>query len=333
MIINKPFSAVYIANPEFINELCQELGSVSAIMDTLVFSAIQKPNVCFARDVWLDPHLVNFHSISDAVKTLRAAGKFWHMHPVTHIRRAHLIQEQLRKLPNLERAFPVENDIPEIGCYSLLDKNTLVYSVKRWKKWPMGHCRFIEDKTHPPNRAYLKLWEALTLLDHYPCPGEIVYDLGASPGGWTYVMQTLGAHVTAIDKAPLNDRIAHLPNVQFVRESAFALDPVKLHKKIDWLLCDIACYPQRLYQLASSWLASGLARQMIFTIKLQGATDLDMIKKFQAIPDSRTLHLFHNKHEATFIHPAPAHLFPRFHVNTLPTRELRQENEDPDQNV
>lgn len=300
----KPFSAVYVAKPEFISELCDELENVSDVIGNLVFSPVIKQDVCFALDVWWDPKVIQFNSISEAVRELRQAGKFWYLNPLENVRRSHLITEQLRKLPQIQLVFPLHETIPDIGCFSLLDKNTLVYSARRWKKWPMGHYQFIEDKHNPPNRAYLKLWEALSLLDHLPKPGETALDLGASPGGWTYVMQSLGTQVTAVDKAALDPHIANLPGVSFLRQSAFALNPETWTGKIDWLLSDIACYPDRLYELLTRWIASNKAKQLIFTVKLQGKTDLSIIRQFQAIPDSSTLHLFNNKHEVTFFHPA-----------------------------
>lgn len=308
MLVKKPFSAIYVAKPDYLNELCQEVKEVSFMMENLVFSPNKIPDLCFALDVWLDPVLVEFSSISEAVAILRQAGKFWFLNPLSNIRRSHLIAEQLRKLPSLTRSFPLEQELPDIGCFSLLDKNSLIYTTRRWKKWPLGHCQFIEDKTNPPNRAYLKLWEALSLFDYYPQPGETALDLGASPGGWTYVMQNLGTQVTAVDKAPLDPRIANLPGVSFLKQSAFALEPASVDKKVDWLLCDIACYPDRLYTLLSKWLAADKARHYIFTIKLQGETDLELLNKFKAIPNSRTIHLFNNKHEATFFYPVSKQL-------------------------
>ena len=296
-------AAIYIANPDFITELSQELGDVSHIIEDMVFSSNKKLDICFARDIWLEPHVVPFKSISDAVKILRQAGKFWYLHPVSHSGRSKLIEEQLRKYGSLTRHFPLETEIPSIGGFSLLDQNTLVYSATRAKKWPKGQCQFIEDKINPPNRAYLKLWEAITLLEKQPQAGETAIDLGASPGGWTYVMQSLGTTVTAVDKALLDVKISNLPRVHYLQQSAFALEPSKLEQTYDWVLSDIACYPDRALTLIQKWIKSGKAKQLIFTIKLQGDIDLNTLKPFQAIPNSRMIHMFYNKHEVTFFHP------------------------------
>lgn len=300
----KNLSAIYTIKPEFRTELCDELGGNCNVIEDLVFSSLKKIDVCFAQDIWLEPKIVTFQSISEAVRILRHEGKFWYLHPISQIRRSRLIEEQLRKYPPLFRHFPIDVEIPPIGAFCLLDKNTMIYSAKRLKQWPKGTCEFIEDKINPPNRAYLKLWEALFLLGRYPETGESALDLGASPGGWTYVMQSFGASVTAVDKAQLDEKIATLPGVHFMQQSAFALDPASLEQSYDWVLSDVACYPERAYTLIQKWIASGKAKQMIFTIKLQGKTDLATIKKFQDIPNSRIVNLYYNKHEATFFYPA-----------------------------
>lgn len=304
--------AVYVAKPEYINELCRELTNVTHVVENLVFSTEKKRDVCFALDVWLDPVIVNFTSISEAARILRQAGKLWSLYPISNVRRSHLIANELRKLPSLQHSFPIIDPIPAIGSFSLLDKNTMIYSAKRWKKPPLGHFQFIEDKVNPPNRAYLKLWEALSLLNHLPRPGELAVDLGASPGGWSYVMQTLGTRVIAIDKAPLETRIARLPNIQYLQQSAFAFEPNNTSEPIDWLLSDVACYPERLYPFVMKWIESTIVKQFIFTLKLQGETNLDIIRQFQAIPGSRVVHLYQNKHEVTFFYPAPRELFVAF---------------------
>jgi 23S rRNA (cytidine2498-2'-O)-methyltransferase len=307
-----PYSTIYVVNPEFIAEICEELNGTSHIIENLVFSPDTNTNVCFAQDIWLNPQQVSIASISEAVNVLRTAGKFWYLHPISHVRRSRLIEQQLRKLPPLQRSFPIEDEIPAIGCFTLLDQNTMIFSTQRLKKWPQGKCLFIEDKTNPPNRAYLKLWEALSLFKRYPTQGETVLDLGASPGGWTYVIQSLGASVTAVDKAPLADNIAALPRVHYQQQSAFAIDPTKLDNHYDWVLSDVACYPERAYELILKWLDSGKAKHMIFTIKLQGKTDIEIIKRLQMIPNSRMTHLFYNKHEVTFLYPSTSLSFNSF---------------------
>ncbi|KTC90295.1 SAM-dependent methyltransferase [Fluoribacter dumoffii] len=296
-------AAIYVIKPEFRSILSEELGEGTYIGEDLVCSPHKNLDVCFAQDIWMDPQVVTFQSISEGVRILRQAGKFWYLHPISHIRRSRLIEEQLRHLPQLARHFPFECEIPSVGVFGLLDKNTMVYSATRQKKWPQGKCLFIEDKTNPPNRAYLKLWEALTLLGKYPKPGDKDLDLGASPGGWTYVMQSLGASVTAVDKASLDPEIAKRPNITYVQQSAFAIDPLKSEHHYDWVLSDVACYPDRAYALIMKWIASEKAKQMIFTIKLQGKIELSTIKQFQNIPNSYITNMYYNKHEATFLYP------------------------------
>lgn len=296
-------AAVYVVKPEFLAELKEELGTVEQVIEDLVFSSNKAVNACFAQDVWFEPQIVSFQSISEAVKILRAAGKFWYLHPISHVRRSRLIEQELRQYKSLVSSFPLQAEIPSIGVFSLLDNNRLLFSPSRLKKWPDGQCFFIEDKENPPNRAYLKLWEALTLLNRYPKQGDLALDLGASPGGWTYVMQSLGAQVTAVDKAPLSPKIACLPGVQCLQQSAFALVPEQCEVTYDWVLSDVACYPERAYNLIMKWIESKKAKQLIFTIKLQGQTDWKIIQELQKIPNSYISNLFYNKHEATFFYP------------------------------
>lgn len=295
-------AAIYFTKPEFIKELCAELGSVTAVIGNAIFSPILK-ETCFALDVWVAPQFVPIASINNAVQYLRSQGRNWYVHPLNCIRRSQLIAGQLPKVKLPPLTFPFTAALPALGAFSLLDNNLLVLSRQRRNPWPQGEWGFIEDKVNPPNRAYLKLWEALTLLQKLPSPNDTVLDLGASPGGWTYVMQNLGAQVTAVDKAFLDKRISALPGVRFLQQSAFALEPRTYPEKFDWVLADIACYPQRTLALIKRWLAENTKTQFIFTIKLQGETDLAILQEFQKIEKSSVRHLYHNKHEVTFFYP------------------------------
>jgi len=182
----------------------------------------------------------------------------------------------------------------------LLAPDRLLAAARCSSPFPNGEVQFVEDKTGPPNRAYLKLWEALVRLRRWPHKGERCLDLGASPGGWTYVLARLGADVVAIDKAPLDQKVAAMPGVEWRGESAFALDPQSVGP-VDWLFSDIIAYPPRLLRLIERWRSSGLVKNFVCTIKFQGETDHAAAAAFVAISGAQVLHLHHNKHELTFM--------------------------------
>ena len=124
--------------------------------------------------------------------------------------------------------------------------------------------------------------------------------LRASPGGWSWVLAKLGARVIAVDKAPLAPAVVAMPGVEVRQASAFSIEPALLGP-VDWLFSDVICYPARLLALVERWLAAGTARNLLCTIKFQGATDHATARRFAAIPGSQLMHLHHNKHELTWI--------------------------------
>ncbi|MDO8954025.1 MAG: SAM-dependent methyltransferase [Gammaproteobacteria bacterium] len=303
---------LYITQPEFIPLLKQELGECTPLGEMGLLSATAKPDICFALDVWPNVTQAEISSINDGAAKLRMSGsKLWHQYKLNFIRRGTLISDNFKKLSNFTVNFPPREALPQIGGFSLLEQNQMLFCPKRWKSMPDGIYEFNEDKEMPPSRAYLKLWEALSLWGEYPQAGETCIDLGSCPGGWTYVLQSLGATVISVDKAPLAPHIAKLPGIKYLQQSAFALNPAEF-ERIDWLVCDIICYPERLLSLIESWLATGNAKRMICTVKLQGEPDWAIINKLAAIPQARVLHLSQNKHELTFFYPAPKHLWVNF---------------------
>ena len=86
-------------------------------------------------------------------------------------------------------------------------------------------------------------------------PGDRCVDLGASPGGWTWLLAEVGARVTAVDKAPLDPALVARANVSALQESAFGLEP----RAVDWLVCDVIAYPERLLGLVRRWVGEGSA--------------------------------------------------------------------------
>jgi 23S rRNA (cytidine2498-2'-O)-methyltransferase len=289
----------YLAAEGYVEELGYELDSVERRHGRLLLADGPRRQAAWAANVWLDPQEVKIASISDAAARLRAIQRNWAFYAPRLYRRATLIQEQLPKVSAKPLAFGTPPPSAPLGSWTLLDAETMLVSPHCTSPSPNGEVHFVEDHSGPPSRAYLKLWEALTVIGCRPEPGERCLDLGSSPGGWSWALRRMGAHVVSIDKAPLAPEIARLPKIEHRFESAFALDPRALGPA-DWLFSDVVCYPQRLLALVERWLAAGTCRRFVCTIKFQGETDHAVARQFAAIPGSQLRHLFHNKHELTW---------------------------------
>jgi 23S rRNA (cytidine2498-2'-O)-methyltransferase len=290
----------YLAAEGFVDELEFELGKVDVKHRRLLIARGPPRAAAWAANVWLDAREIPIASISDAAAKLRAIQRNWAVYAPRLYRRATLIQEQLPKISTRPLVFGTPPPSAPLGSWTLLDAETLLAAPRCTSPFPNGEIQFVEDRTGPPSRAYLKLWEALTLVGRRPGPGEICVDLGASPGGWSWALQRMGAHVISVDKAPLASEIARLTGIEHRRESAFALDPRSVGP-VDWLFSDVVCYPPRLLALVERWLAAATCRNFVCTIKFQGPTDHETARRFAAIPGSAVRHLFHNKHELTWI--------------------------------
>ena len=288
----------YLTQPEYLPFLQAEFSDFQ-IFDQATLLSTQRIQPLFAVDVWHDCEILHFESIKNAADLLKERGRLWYHYGHKAFRRGELIGEQIRLLKTKALNFGTLPPLTPFGIYTLIDEHTLLLCKAPQKPIPLGQLEFIENKNIPPNRAYLKLWETFTLLRQFPTAGQTCIDVGASPGGWSWVLGECGAQVIAIDKAPLAPHIASHPNIQFQQGSAFALDP-KDFDPIDWFCSDIICYPKRLVSLIERWLDSGKVRHMICTIKLQGDTDWDSIRTLQAIPGATVQHLWHNKHELCF---------------------------------
>ena len=259
-----------------------------------------------------EPFLLHFDSIGEAATALKHIQRNWAPYQFQLFRRAALLQEKLPYLNLKERQFfkngQCSIDIPHsaMGLYTLLDEHTLLASAKTSSCLPTGIVRLAQDHVNPPSRAYLKLQEALVLARHFfgvelPANGMRCFDAGACPGGWTWVLTELGATVLAVDRAELAPQLMEHPRVTFRMHDAFTLKPQDVGA-FDWVCSDVICYPQRLLEWVQVWLQSGLVKNMICTIKMQGAVDYALVQQFADIPHSRVVHLAANKHELTWIH-------------------------------
>ena len=296
--------SAYLA-PEGLSEpLLKEVDGVIAVHNQLILSSQPFINAHWAQNIWKNPITLPIDSINDAAKKLKSIQRNWCLYSFTLHRRAQLIQEKLNFSKSKPMSFPTSLPSKGVrGSWCLLNENTLLASTDCTSPFPNGKSSFIEDKNGPPNRAYLKLYESLTLAEKIPVEGEFCIDIGGSPGGWAWVIQKCGAEVLSIDRSPLDEKISNLKGVSFEKRDAFSLLPEEFIEKgqsVDWLFSDVICYPEKLYDWLSIWVDSGICKNFICTIKFKGKPEKDIIKKFAAIPKSKVLHLFHNKNELTF---------------------------------
>jgi len=309
------------------------LNDTAAQVSRLVYCEGIEREVFWKQLCWEEPFVMRFRSIGEAAELLRAIQRNWAHYPLNCFRRAELIGEKLPYISKKEKQYPYTVPLAGMGVWSLLDEHPLPAPPKPSSPFPLGVIRFAEDHQNPPSRAYLKLWEALTLLDFYyrraaeisfqpaktrvaeahllstpsvpadwalPQAGARCVDAGACPGGWTWVLNNLGAEITAIDRSPLADFLMREPRITFMQHDAFTLNPESLGTQ-DWVFSDVICYPPRLLEWVERWRASGLCSKFVCTIKMQGAPDFDTIRRFAQFPHSKIVHLTANKHELTWL--------------------------------
>ncbi|WP_413292700.1 SAM-dependent methyltransferase [Bdellovibrio sp. HCB185ZH] len=288
----------YLAPTKFLPELQAELKNITAVHGNLVLTDGPIQTSVWAQNIWTNAEIIPFESISQAVKALKSRGLLWALYSFDNHRRAQLIQDQLPKLR--PRVLNFLDPLPKdpLGAWTLIDKNTLLVSSETNSLFPLGEVAFNEDKETPPSRAYLKLWELFTVYGVRPSKGQRVVDFGSCPGGWTWVLQQMGCDVISIDRAPLDEKIARLPRIEFKKTNAFTVKPSDIGA-IDWFFSDIICYPAKLLELVLEWQRSGLCQNFVCTIKFQGGTDFETLKKFQELENAHVVHLHHNKHEVT----------------------------------
>ncbi|MET0409671.1 MAG: SAM-dependent methyltransferase [Polyangiaceae bacterium] len=288
----------YLAPEGYVEHVRAELAGVIDVYGRLVLAAGPPQPSRWAQNVWFDVHELRVDSIGQAARQLKAIQRNWWPYGWQLHRRSTLLAEALPHVSARTLEFPEPAPDAPLGSFTWLAQGSLLYAASCSSPFPNGEPRFREFKEHegPPSRAYLKLFEALTLLGAHPTRGQRCLELGASPGGWTWVLARLGANVLAVDRAPLHPPIAALPNVETRSESAFGLTPERVGP-VDWLFSDVICYPERLYEYVARWLESGLCQRFVCTLKFQSNEHYAVIEDFAKLPGARVQHLFHNRHE------------------------------------
>lgn len=189
------------------------------------------------------------------------------------------------------------------GLQSPLDSNGF---------YPGGTRYISQSGPRSISRAGAKIAEALhhALLHRLvPPEGAAWLELGASPGGMTSELLARGYRVTAVDRAPLDARLAGAPGLVAVQADAAHYRPAA-DARFDAMLSDMngdardsmACLARFTPHLRQGGL-------VVFTLKLPGVTDLDeALARESAVVESAAragldllarTHLSYNRHELT----------------------------------
>lgn len=278
--------------------LLAELKNVAAVYDRLIIAEGAPQDVYWVQNIWFDPQIITIQSISNATQALRTLQRNWWPYEFKNFRRMRLIQQ---KLPYISaKALDFLGTIPSapLGSWTLIDTTTLLASPHCSSPMPHGEWRFNEDKINPPSRAYLKLWEFFTRFRSYPTKHDTCIDLGASPGGWTWVLAQLAKKVISFDRSPLDARLHELKNIEFNNHDAFKVNLAE-YPEASWIFSDVICYPEKLFEFVKNLLEKFPDKKYVFTIKFQGDDNKNIIEKFASLP-GKIIHLSQNKHELTW---------------------------------
>jgi 23S rRNA (cytidine2498-2'-O)-methyltransferase len=134
-----------------------------------------------------------------------------------------------------------------------------------------------------------------------PCASDRVIDLGATPGGWSYVAASLGAEVLMVDRSePDAALLRRFPALRFMRGDGLNPPEAEL-QRATIIMSDMACEPQKLFQSVRRWIKLPELRAMICTLKFHGVSDKSLIREFAALKGAQVYHLCHNGHELTWV--------------------------------
>jgi 23S rRNA (cytidine2498-2'-O)-methyltransferase len=182
--------------------------------------------------------------------------------------------------------------------------------------WPLGVPR-LRQSAEAPSRSALKLEEALlTLLSaderaRLLRPGMRAADLGAAPGGWSWVLAKQHVRVLAVDNGPMADSALDTGLVEHVRADGFTWKPPKPQ---DWLVCDMVESPRRVAARMAQWFALRWCQHAVFNLKLpmkkRWDETRDCLADFQAQAGKplvvRAKQLYHDREEVTVFATDPA---------------------------
>ncbi len=313
-------SHLVFSHPDFEKELFDECARFGGSLERIakeIYSidpaarAKHKSSLVWARDEWADAEIIEIESVSKAAAALRLRSKLpWTQVTSASHRRGELIEQNFRSESKIAKArakklgwpetLPGEDGRTSVNpAFTLFSDTQMALCAAPSEEVPGGDWLFEEDREGPPSRAYLKLWEWAWRTSRLPRAGQTALDLGASPGGWTWVLAKNGLKVHAFDRSPLELNVTKniSSRIHFEKGDAFAVTPESA-PACEWVFCDVIAEPKRTVELIEKWLPSSAG--LVFTVKFKGGTDFDAIEHLAKIPGGKIRHLNVNKHEVTF---------------------------------
>ena len=205
-------------------------------------------------DLWVE------HPDSDAGKPLAGLARSFGNALRPALRKAGVLADKPRA------------DLPRLHVCFLNGEHALLASADPADSapWLLGIPR-LKLLPEAPSRSALKLDEALlTLLtpaerEALVKPGMRAADLGAAPGGWTWVLTRQHLQVTSVDNGPLRTHVLDSGLVEHLRADGFHWQP---EQALDWMVCDMVEQPRRVAERMATWLRQGWCRHAIFNLKL-----------------------------------------------------------------
>jgi len=244
-------------------------------------------------DVWVE------HPDSDAGKPLSGLARAFGNALRPALRKAGLLSaREDTRLPRLHVCFLAGNH----ALLALADPQDS-------SPWPLGIPRL---KLHPdaPSRSALKLEEAFMVLldagerERLLRAGMTAADLGAAPGGWTWVLTRHHLRVTSVDNGPLRQHVLDTGLVEHLRADGFHWHPAR---PLDWMVCDMVEQPSKVAARMAQWFREGWCRHAVFNLKLpmkkrwqETRLCLDLFQAQAGKPLTvRARQLYHDREEIT----------------------------------
>jgi 23S rRNA (cytidine2498-2'-O)-methyltransferase len=176
--------------------------------------------------------------------------------------------------------------------------------------WPMGIARVRVPKG-APSRSAGKLSEAFMVfigndaMARRVAPGMTAVDLGAAPGGWSWILARNSLTVIAVDNGEIDQALLDTGQVKHRRMDGFDFKPAKA---VDWMVCDMVEKPALVANLVAKWIGNRWCRECIFNLKLpmkKRYEEVDLCRgriaaKLEGLDyELRFRHLYHDREEVT----------------------------------